>query len=139
MLWVWPENFLKCFLKVAGGEKLQGRSSHCGITGSVVYLQHRFNPQPSTMVKGCYYRSCGLGHNCGSDPILSKGTPHSLGRPKKKKKKKKVTGKLSRSKGRQKMQAPSNNLNCLLWSLFLEGRIIVTACRTQILGRKLQV
>ena len=92
MLWVWPENFLKCFLKVAGGEKLQGRSSHCGITGSVVYLQHRFNPQPSTMVKGCYYRSCGLGHNCGSDPILSKGTPHSLGRQKKKKKKKSYRG-----------------------------------------------
>lgn len=62
------------------------RGSQCGAIGPVAFLQrHEAGSIPRL---AHWAKGSGLGHNCRSDLIPGCGSPHAVGRPKKKKEKK---------------------------------------------------
>ena len=69
------------FLKI----RIKSQSSHCGATGSAVFLQYQ-DTRSIPDLAWCVIGS-GINHSYGCDLIPSLGTPYTSGQPKRGKKK----------------------------------------------------
>ena len=104
-------------------QEVTERSFHCSTMGSGCFRSAGTQVQSPAWHSGLrvwHCRICGLGGNCGSDPIPGLGTPYVEGWLKKEKKKKKKSqrntprGKAALQRPWQSKQGPDANLSILV-------------------------